>query len=75
MRKIIIKRLKEERSCELVSSKRNIQERVLLIKGTFDDNPEHISRVTLSPKENKLFERGEFARVKGGIFSVKSSEQ
>jgi len=75
MRKITINYLGNIKDVPLVSSRRDGKERIVKIKGLFDDKPDHISTGILPAKENEEFEKGNFARVKGGIFKVKQKEK
>lgn len=54
----------------LVSSKRDGRERDICFKGLFEDQPDKLSHCSLSADENWKFERGEVARVKGGLYKV-----
>lgn len=54
----------------LVSSKRDGRERNICFKGLFEDRPDKLSHCSLSADENCKFERGEVARVKGGLYKV-----
>ncbi len=74
MRKILINYLGQIKEVPLLSSKRDGQERIVRIKGLFHDKPEHISTGILSAKENRNYEDGNYARVKGGIFKVKQKD-
>ena len=75
MRKILIDYLGKIKEVPLISSKRDGQERIVKIKGLFNNNPEHISAGVLSVKENREYELGNYARVKGGLFKVKQKER
>ncbi len=75
MRKVTISYLGKIKDVPLVSSRRDGKERIVKIKGLFDDKPEHISTGILPVKENEEFEKGNFARVKGGIFKVKQKRK
>lgn len=70
MRKIRIDRFGNIKDVILISSKSDICERVIIIKGLHEDKPEHKTTGILSEKDNIKFEKGEFARVKGGLFKV-----
>lgn len=54
----------------LVSSKRDGRERNICFKGLFEDRPNKLSHCSLSADENQKFEKGEAARVKGGLYKV-----
>lgn len=75
MRKVTISYLGKIKDVPLVSSRRDGKERIVKIKGLFDDKSEHISTGILPVKENEEFENGNFARVKGGIFKVKQKRK
>ena len=55
------------------SKKYTVTERIIKIKGLFPDLPDRVSTFELSEKENKLFNAGEIARVKGGLFRVQDA--
>jgi len=75
MRKVFISHLGKIRQVPLVSSRRDGQQRTVKIKGLFSHLPEHISTGILSVKENEEYEKGNYARVKGGIFKVKRKDK
>jgi len=75
MRKITISYIGKIKRVPLVSSRRDGKERIIKIKGLFDHLPERVSTGILSVKQNEEFEKGNFARVKGGIFKVKRNEK
>lgn len=75
MRKITIQYPGKVKDVPLVSSRRDGQERIVKIKGLFDHLPEHISTGILSVKQNIEYEKGNLARVKGGIFKVKKKDK
>lgn len=54
----------------LVSSKRDGRERNICFKGLLEDRPDKLSHCSLFADENRKFEKGEAARVKGGLYKV-----
>ena len=70
MRYIKVTWLKTTQKVQLISSKRDIKERIIIFKGFWPDRPNQLIRVELSVKENDKFERGQVAKCKGGIFYV-----
>ena len=58
---------------EWKSKKYIVTERIVKIKGLFPDLPDRVSTFELSEKENKLFNAGKIARVKGGLFRVQDA--
>lgn len=74
MRKVTINYIGKIKDVPLVSSRKNGDERIVKIKGLFDHLPDRVSTGILSCKENEEYEKGNFSRVKGGIFKVKKKE-
>jgi hypothetical protein len=70
MRTIKVTWLKTTQKVQLISSKRDVEERVIIFKGFWPDRPNQLIRVELTAKENDKFERGNIAKCKGGIFHV-----
>ena len=61
--------LNKPRKVQLVSSKKDGEERLIKVKGLFKDHPNQILTFVLTPKENFKFEIGLKATAKGGICS------
>jgi hypothetical protein len=70
MRNINVTWLKTTQKAQLISSKRDGQERIIIFKGFWPDRPNQLIRVELTVKENEKFERGKIAKCRGGIFYV-----
>ena len=70
MRNIKVTWLKTTQNVKLISSKHDVNERIIIFKGFWPDRPNQLIRVELSAKENDKFEKGKIAKCKGGIFYV-----
>jgi len=75
MRKITINYLGKIKDVPLVSSRRDGKERIIKIKGLFDDKPDRITIGILPEKENDEYKTGNYGRVKGGLFKVKQKDK
>ncbi len=70
MRTIKVKGWENEiKRVQLVSSRRDIRERIIKFKG-YSRNPDFVYTISLSETENDKFERGLMARAKGGVIRV-----
>ena len=58
MRNIKVTWLKTTQKVQLISSKRDVDEPIIIFKGFWPDRPNQLVRVELSVKENDKFEKG-----------------